>query len=127
MPRAADVAFWSLCLNGWRDNGTAGDEAEVVVGAAAGQAAAVVVMRVVLWPEADVVVVRIPAEGFFLSVGGCVAVVVDSRGSAGGCEGGIGGGGIAFDSLWRISKAAISQNSVRKSINRSHGGPISRK
>ncbi|KAK4653095.1 hypothetical protein QC762_0080070 [Podospora pseudocomata] len=123
MPRAVDVAFWSLRLNGWRDNGTAGEEAEVVVGAAA----AVVVMRVVLWPKADVVVVRIPAEGFFLSVGGCVAVVVDSRGSAGGCEGGIGGGGIAFDSLWRISKAAISQNSVRKSINRSHEGPISRK
>lgn len=61
-------------------------------------------MCVVLWFEVDVVVVRIFVEGFFFSVGGCVVVVVDFCGLVGGCEGGIGGGGIVFDLLWWIFK-----------------------
>lgn len=71
--RDADVAFWSRNRSGWR--GRCGVFAVVFAGgfavaAAAGQAVAVVVIRAVLLPEALVLVVKIPADGFLLSASG---------------------------------------------------------
>jgi hypothetical protein len=70
--RTAGVAFSFRARRGWRDPSRVFPVAVAVAVAVAGggQAVAVVVIRAVLLPAAVVLVVKIPADGFFLRVFG---------------------------------------------------------
>lgn len=73
--RNVDGAFWSRSRSGRRDTG--GRVAAAVVAVVGVVAVVVVVMRAVRLPVVVVLVVRIPADGFFLTACNGVAIPPD--------------------------------------------------